>query len=264
MPTAPEWFATYDGAGGSAARLVDVVGEKLGRHHVLLIRNVAPAGDALDFWQEVGSALGTPQTTVEDGSTGAQRFDAGVWQDVRFMPDRPDSYRYHNVGQPLHTDGAYFPDSGDVVLFYMAKQARAGGASLFLDADTLAAMAEAEAPELFQLMTTVPVRFGKQGAERTISILHRVGGRLKINWNYYRVLPDQGETVARLRETFQDFLKDLVDGGRVVEFIMRDGDVVIFRDQDVLHGRKEYAAQNADDRLLWKSYYAPPTPGAEA
>lgn len=264
MPTAPEWFAAFDGAGGSAARLIDVARERMARHHVLLIRNVAPAGDALDFWQEVGSALGTPLTTLEDGSTGAQQFDAGVWQDVRFQPNRPDSYRYHNVGQPLHTDGAYFPGSGDIVLFYMAKQATAGGASLFLDAQTLAAWAEAEAPELYRLMTTLPVRFGKQGVERVVPILHRQRGRLKINWNYYRVLPDQGESVAWLREAFQDFLEQLVDSGRVLEFIMRDGDVVIFRDQAVLHGRKDYAAENADDRLLWKSYYAASILEAEA
>jgi alpha-ketoglutarate-dependent taurine dioxygenase len=63
-----------------------------------------------------------------------ERALGGAVGDVRFKPNRADTFRYHNVGQPLHTDGAYLPDSGDIVLFYMAKQAQAGGESLFIDA----------------------------------------------------------------------------------------------------------------------------------
>jgi alpha-ketoglutarate-dependent taurine dioxygenase len=256
-PTGQEWFATYDGA-ADAAQLIDIVRDKMSRYRVLHLRNVVPPGDPLGYWLRVGSAFGSPMALGEDGDTGERKHDESVWSDVRFTPNRPDTYRYHNVGQPLHTDGAYLPDAGDIVLFYMAKQAQAGGESLFIDAETLAAHAEAEAPALLEALTTIPIRFGKQGSERVVPVLQREGDRPKLNWNYYRVLPDQGETIARLREEFQEFLQHLVDSGRVLEFTMRDGDVVLFRDRDVLHGRRAYAAQDAGDRLLWKSYFVAP------
>ena len=262
MPTDREWFATYDGSADAAALLIDIVRSKLGRHSVLHLRNVVPSGDPLDYWLCIGSALGSPVKCTEDENTGEQKYNDGVWSDVRFKPNRRDSYRYHNVGQPLHTDGAYLPEAGDIVLFYMAKQATTGGGSLFLGAETLAASAEAEAPELLKALTTIPVRFGKQCSEHVTPILRYQGDRLKINWNYYRVLPDQGEVIARLKEEFQSFLKHLVDSGRVLEFTLRDGEVVLFRDQDVLHGRRDYTARDVGDRLLWKSYYTGRSLGA--
>jgi alpha-ketoglutarate-dependent taurine dioxygenase len=255
MPTGQGWFATHDGA-ADAVRLTEVVRDKMSRYHVLHLRNVVPSGDPLGYWLRVGGTLGSPLKISEDGDTGERKHDESLWSDVRFTPNRPDTYRYHNVGQPLHTDGAYLPDAGDIVLFYMAKQAPAGGESLFIDAATLAAHAEAEAPALLKALTTIPIRFGKQGSERVVPVLQYQGDRLKVNWNYYRVLPDQGAVIARLREEFQDFLDHLVNSGRVLEFTMCDGDVVLFRDRDVLHGRRAYAAQDSGDRLLWKSYYA--------
>jgi alpha-ketoglutarate-dependent taurine dioxygenase len=257
MPTRWDWFATHDGARDTAAQLIEIVRDKMSRHHVLWLRSVVTSGDPMDYWLRVGSALGSPVTITEDGDTGEQKYSEGVWSDIRFRPNRPDSFRYHNVGQPLHTDGAYLPEAetGELILFYMAKQAQVGGDSQFIDAETLAAHAEAEAPALLKALMTIPVRFGKRGPERVTPILKYQGCHLKINWNYYRVLPDQGEIVARLREEFQRFLKYLVDSRRVVEFTMRDGDVVLFRDQDVLHGRRTYAARDSGDRLLWKSYY---------
>jgi len=52
----------------------------------------------------------------------------GAWMDVRFEPDRADTYRHHKVGQPLHTDGAYAPWDyyQEFGLFYLARQARSG------------------------------------------------------------------------------------------------------------------------------------------
>jgi alpha-ketoglutarate-dependent taurine dioxygenase len=255
MLVGSNWFATHDGAADTAAQLIDNVRDNMSRHSVLRLRNVVPPGDPLDYWLRVGSALGSPSRMTEDGDTGAPKPNANMWSDVRFEPNRPDTYRYHNVGQPLHTDGAYLPGAGDIVLFYMAKQAAGGGESLFIDAETLASHAEAEAPALFKALTTIPIRFGKQGSERLIPVLQYQGDQVSVNWNYYRVLPDQGETISRLRDEFQEFLSFLVDTRRVVEFTMLDGDVVLFWDRDVLHGRRAYAAQGSGDRLLWKSYY---------
>ncbi len=73
MPTSRDWFATHDGAAETAARLIEIARDKMARHQVLRLRNVVPSGDPLDYWLRVGSALGSPVTTSEDGDTGERR-----------------------------------------------------------------------------------------------------------------------------------------------------------------------------------------------
>jgi alpha-ketoglutarate-dependent taurine dioxygenase len=251
-----EWFKVCAGTSNDLNWVIDVVRREMGQRRVLHFTNIVPNGEPLDFWHRVGEALGRPTDVNEDGITGESKTVGAPWADVRFEPDRSDSFRYHNVGQPLHSDSAYHPESGDLVIFYMARQAASGGSSLFVDTDTLAAIAQEEEPTLLDALMTIPVRFGKPGNPgRVVPILRYEASTLKINWNYYRVLPDQGDTIARLREGFRAFLERLVASDRVVEFTVRDGEAVLFKDEEVLHGRRGYAAQKSGDRLLWKSYF---------
>jgi hypothetical protein len=206
----------------------------------------------------MGETLGPSVDILEDSVTGQLQSAGGRWMDVRFEPDRPDTYRHHNVGQPLHSDNAYHPPelAARLALFYLERQAEAGGESLFVDADTVEAYVQAHAPELHADLFALPVRFGKAGcAMRVETVLSRQSGRLKINWNYFRVLPGQGEAVDRLRDAFAALLQRLVQDGAAQSFRLDAGDAVFFRDDEVLHGRKAYAAVNSGDRLLWKTYF---------
>ena len=192
--------------------------------------------------------------------TGKPVVAPGVWMDVRFEPDRPDTYRHHKVGQPLHSDGAYSPPelAQDIALFYLERQAPTGGESLFVDAATVAEHARAHAPQLHSALTSLPVRFGKAGEPgRATTILSSKDGRLKINWNYFRVLPGQGRAVDALREDFRSFLDEMVEAGVVESFRLQQGDAVFFRDDEVLHGRRDFEAERSGDRLLWKTYFTP-------
>jgi hypothetical protein len=122
----------------------------------------------------------------------------------------------------------------------------------------VAERASTQAPGLYAALTSLPVQFGKAGAPgRTTTILSRRDGRLKINWNYFRVLPDQGAAADRLREDFRLFLEDMVEAGAVESFRLDEGDAVFFRDEEVLHGRRDFAAEQSGDRLLWKTYFMP-------
>ena len=40
-------------------------------------------------------------------------------------------------------------------------------------------------------------------------------------------------------------------------FRLEAGDAVFFRDEEVLHGRRDFAAEQSGDRLLWKTYFMP-------
>ena len=261
--TAP-WMKTMQAAGLGAEALRALVTEEMADTRVLRLRGATPTGEPLPFWRAVGEVLGPSCDVVEDSVTGQHKVVPGAWMDVRFEPDRPDTYRHHKVGQPLHSDGAYSPaDYADqIALFYLERQARTGGESLFVDAATVAEHARARDPALYDALTTLPVQFGKVGAGRTTTILSTPknagqDGRLKINWNYFRVLPGQGEAVDRLREDFRHFLEAMIEDGAVTCFRLEEGDVVFFRDDEVLHGRRDFQAEQSGDRLLWKTYFLP-------
>jgi hypothetical protein len=120
----------------------------------------------------------------------------------------------------------------------------------------VAQYASANAPGLYAALTSLPVRFGKAGQRgRTTTVLSRRDGRLKINWNYFRVLPGQGGAVDRLREDFRLLLEQMIEDGAVESFRLEAGDTVFFRDEEVLHGRRDFAAEHSGDRLLWKTYF---------
>jgi alpha-ketoglutarate-dependent taurine dioxygenase len=252
------WLKVVDAGALDAAALRALVRAEMADTRVLRLRNAQPSGEALSFWRGVGEAVGAAADAVEDSITG--KIVSGAWMDVRFEPDRPDTYRHHKVGQPLHSDGAYVPrdHAHEIALFYLERQARAGGESLFVDAAAVAERARATAPRLYAALTSLPVHFGKAGSPgRHTTILSRRDGRLKINWNYFRVLPGQGEAVDRLREDFRLFLEDMVEDGAVESFRLDAGDTVFFRDEEVLHGRRDFAAEQSGDRLLWKTYFNP-------
>lgn len=256
---ATPWMKTIDAPGLDAEAMRVLVRGEMASVQVLRLRATTPVGEPLPFWRTVGEGLGASCDVVEDSVTGQPRVVPGAWMDVRFEPDRPDTYRHHKVGQPLHSDGAYSPPeyADQIALFYLARQARAGGESLFVDAATVAARARTLDPALYEALTTLPVQFGKVGAGRTTTILATVDGRLKINWNYFRVLPGQGEAVDHLREAFRAFLEAMIDDGAVSSFRLDEGDVVFFRDDEVLHGRRDFEAEASGDRLLWKTYFLP-------
>ena len=254
------WLRVVDAGALDAEALRALVRAELADARVLRLRNARPLGDPLTFWRAVGEAMGTASDVIEDSVTGKPKIVPGAWMDVRFEPDRPDTYRHHKVGQPLHSDGAYSPSAyaQEIALFYLERQARSGGESLFVDAATVAERASAKAPQLYEALTTLPVHFGKAGAPgRTTTILSTRDGRLRINWNYFRVLRGQGEAVGRLREDFRLFLEQMIEAGAVESFRLDEGDAVFFRDEEVLHGRRDFVAERSGDRLLWKTYFIP-------
>ena len=253
-----DWMTVCDGAGLDEAAAADLVRSQMPSAKVLRIKGVAAGADPLPFWRRIGETVGVSADLIEDSVTGELGSAGGQWMDVRYEPDRADSYRHHNVGQPLHSDGAYIPAdrAADLALFFLERQAEAGGESLFVDAETVAAYARDRAPELYAALIALPVRFGKAGGEQRVErVLSQKEDVLKINWNYFRVLPDQGAAVAALREGFMGLLERLVEDGVAQSFRLEAGEAVFFRDDEVLHGRRAYAAKAAGDRLLWKTYF---------
>jgi alpha-ketoglutarate-dependent taurine dioxygenase len=258
------WFQHLDASGLSGADLRALVPERMRQVSVLRVSGVTPQGDPRDFWQEIGETLGRCAQTLEDSVTGEEIQAPGGWMDVRFEPDRLDTYRHAKVGQPLHSDTAYGTAIQDIGLFYLQKQASSGGESLFVGGQAVVDYLSVHDADLLERLLTTPVRFGKGKATRTTTVLRQAGGCTKVNWNWFRVLPDQGEAVATLREDFKLALEAMIADEAVTAFRLQAGDAVFFRDDEVLHGRKAYEAEVSGDRLLWKTYFISPQAEAAA
>lgn len=263
------WLTTFKAGGLEPQNVIDQVADQFAAAKVLRVCGAKTDCDPLAYWREAGETLGASASVLEDSVTGEQiaagHSPMAGWMDVRFEPDRMDTYRHANVGQPLHSDGAYSGAAHDIGLFYLQRQASQGGESLFVDAADIAARAASLDPDLRRRLFETPVRHGKGAASSIMPILREVEGRLKINWNWFRVLEDQGDAVAALREDFRLFLEDMVERDEAVAaFRLNAGDAVFFRDDEVLHGRRSYAAQVSGDRLLWKTYFVSPAAQAVA
>jgi Taurine catabolism dioxygenase TauD, TfdA family len=87
---------------------------------------------------------------------------------------------------------------------------------------------------------------------RRVPVLSRSDhGNIAINWNYYRVLHEGNPEVASFRERFRDFLQwHIVEAGRTVPLQISPGEVILFRDQRVLHGRNAFTPS---PRCIWKA-----------
>lgn len=245
-------------AGMSPDAVAAQLTEALSTAVVVHVRPLEQPADPLPYWEDVISRMGEFAHIAEDPS--GKKLDANsIWMDVRFDPRYDQSFRHFNTAQPLHTDGAYEDHSPEIAFFYCARQAAAGGATLFLDVEDLVAAIRREDPQLYEQLTTTPVRFSKQAVGKTCCILDADERGFRVNWNYYRVAADQPPEIQQLRERFHQLLGSrFVDGEEVMPLRLETGESVFFRDRRVLHGRRAYEAKAAGDRLIWKCYISRP------
>jgi alpha-ketoglutarate-dependent taurine dioxygenase len=203
----------------------------------------------LSKWQEVLSHVGSILTQGEN-SDGIR--DGQIWMDVRYDAERAYTFRHSATAQPLHTDGAYLAEPDDVVVFICEHQAISGGDTIFVHVDTIDACARQKHPKLYRDLWHVQIPYIKAGvAGRTVPVLrpNQTGDTL-INWNYYGVQYERNPEVAAFRERFQNFLqRDIVAGGLTVALKIEPGEVVLFKDQRMLHGRNAFAPS---PRCIWK------------
>jgi alpha-ketoglutarate-dependent taurine dioxygenase len=223
----------------------------------LRIVDAASGPDPLSFWHDVGGAIGSSVPIGDDAAVRTVRHRDRDWMDVRFDPGRQDTFRHARTAQPLHTDGAHVRQAPGFALMVMAKQSGSGGASVLLDAATIARVASSEDPALFADLTTLPVNMALPPARGSHApILARTDSGWYARWNYYRVVPGQGERVAAFCERFRTFLATLAASEHAEVFRLEDGDALLLDDGAVLHGRQAFAASEDGDRLMWKTYFA--------
>ena len=195
-----------------------------------------------DFYGTLVEQVGEILNVDEDVKTGNANSQER-WTDVRYDKSLDFTFRHANTRQPLHTDAAYMNFEMDVNFFFCMENAQIGGATTFFDSDDLISILEQYEPALYNQLKTVEVVFAKGEDQRKVrKIIDSDARGIKLNWNYYRVLPENNsKEVVAMCEEFHTFLEGkIVGGGLLTEVYLKPGEAAFFQDDRILHGRNSF------------------------
>ena len=235
----------YSDASDFAAKMK----EALLQNKIVHLTGIPADVDFKTYYSSLVDSLGEIVNVDEDIKTGNAKSNER-WTDVRYDKNNDFTFRHANTRQPLHTDAAYVNFDLDVNFFFCMDQAEVGGATTFFDSDDLIKVLEKYEPLLFEKLKTVEVDFGKgedQRKRRKIIDYDKRG--VKLNWNYFRVMPDNTKEALEMCEEFHKFLESkTVGGGLLTGICLKPGEAAFFQDDRILHGRNSFYG----DRTLIK------------
>ena len=207
------------------------------------------------YYESLFPCLGTPRAFAEDVGAGDRNNQrtGQIWMEVRYDPRFPDAYRNTSNAQPLNTDGSYILGYPNSTLLACVVNAGVGGETTFLDLPELVAILENENPELLQQIRTVVVPHSRSGDSRVGRILEGEGKNAKIYWNYYCVAKDTSVLVRSVADKFHEFLGSSAEvKRRTLQVKLGPGDAVLWKDDELLHGRNGFNATQTSERFIWK------------
>jgi alpha-ketoglutarate-dependent taurine dioxygenase len=194
-----------------------------------------------EFYADLVDKLGEILNVDEDINTGNAKSQER-WTDVRYDKEKAFTFRHANSRQPLHTDAAYVNFDLEVNFFFCVENAEIGGATTFIDSDDLCYILGKYEPALFEKLKTLEVSFGKgQDQRKRRKIIDRDKRGVKLNWNYFRVMPDNPKEVLEMCEEFHKVLENkIVAGGLLTAVYLKPGEAALFQDDRILHGRNSF------------------------
>ena len=173
----------------------------------------------------------------------------GLVFDVRSVP-QPENLAYSDLGLGLHTDNPYRePVPGFQVLHALAASPD-GGESLFGDGFAIAQQLRTLHPAAFEVLTRTAVPFlyrskdAELYAERPLIQLSCSGEVSAVHYNSRSIAPlrltvrDAGPFYSAYRR----FAALLRDPRFHLQCRLRDGDLVVFDNQRILHGRTAFSS----------------------
>jgi len=177
----------------------------------------------------------------------------GLVFDVRAVP-QPENLAYSDLGLGLHTDNPYREPVPGFQALHTLIAAPDGGESLFADGFALARQLRCDCPEAFALLTrtAVPFRYRSEQAdlyaERPLIELSCAGAVTAVHYNSRSIAPLR--LAAGDCRPYYAAYRRLADMLREPRYQLRtllgSGDVVVFDNQRILHGRTGFAsAQHA-------------------
>lgn len=162
----------------------------------------------------------------------------------------PTHLAYTAIGLELHTDNPYRDPEPTLQLLHVIEAAPEGGESLFVDGFAHVQALRAEAPAHFDVLAATPAPFaysgpaGERYSARVPVIETTVDGELKAVRVSHQALGAIPLTAGAERwyEAYLDLYRRLNAPAARIERKLAAGEVVMFDNRRILHGRRAYAA----------------------
>lgn len=175
----------------------------------------------------------------------------GLVFDVRAVP-QPENLAYTDLGLGLHTDNPYREPVPGFQALHTLVAAPDGGENLFADGFALAEHLRQTAPDVFAILTRTPVPFHYLSktadlyAERPLIQLTCDGAVSAVHYNNRSVAPLRlpARECAAFYSAYRDFARLLREPRFQAVGALRQGDLVLFENQRILHGRKAFVSAN--------------------
>jgi alpha-ketoglutarate-dependent taurine dioxygenase len=173
----------------------------------------------------------------------------GLVFDVRSVP-QPENLAYSDLGLGLHTDNPYREPVPGFQALHVLLASPDGGESLFADGFALGNHLRAVDPQAFDTLTHTPVPFlyrskdAELYAERPMIQLSCSGDVTAVHYNNRSIAPLRltGRNAVSFYAAYRRFAALLRDPGYHLTFRLRDGDLVLFDNQRILHGRTAFSS----------------------
>lgn len=164
--------------------------------------------------------------------------------DVRTVP-QPENLAYSDLGLGLHTDNPYREPVPGFQALHALVTSPAGGDSLFADGFALATHLRNSAPEAFRLLSTTAVPFHYRAAdaelyaERPLIQLSCAGEIAAVHYNNRSIRVAAG-SAPEFYAAYRRFAALLREPRFQLQLRLADGDLVVFDNLRVLHGRTAF------------------------
>jgi alpha-ketoglutarate-dependent taurine dioxygenase len=222
---------------------------------VVVVEPNAVLKDVKAFYESLFSALGSPAELAEDATINDRNSQrtGGVWMEIRYDPNIKDAYRHSSEAQPLHTDGSYIPDFPNSSLLCCVANAGEGGETVFIDAADVVSALENEDKELFTYLSSTIIPHSRSGDTRNQHVIYNDNGIWRVNWNYFCVAKNIDDDSRRFVERLHLFLKNSKRiNNKLLSVKLQPGQAVLWKDNEVLHGRNSFTAAKDSERFIWK------------
>ena len=168
--------------------------------------------------------------------------------DVRSVAE-PNNLAYTSRGLPVHTDNPYRDPVPGFQLLHCLAAAGEGGDSLFVDGMAAAERIRARDPDAFTALCQTPILFRFQdamvdlSAERTMLEVDTQGQFHAIYYNDRSIapLPLKGPRLKKYYSAYRQLVALLHEPARLVVCRLQPGDLVLFDNTRILHGRTAFS-----------------------
>jgi gamma-butyrobetaine dioxygenase len=228
------WISFDDARQSASPRLQWMV--RLLQDGVAFIRGVPRTEDGI---VEAMSSLGQIAAT-----------NYGLVFDVRSVPT-PENLAYSDRGLGLHTDNPYREPVPGFQSLHALLTSTEGGDSVFADGFALAEHLRGQDPESFAQLTRTAVPFAYRSAdadlyaERPLIQLSCDGSVAAVHYNSRSIAPLRLNATdsQRFYAAYRHFAQLLREPRFQLKFRLQDGDLVMFDNRRILHGRTGFSAQ---------------------